>query len=179
MISRKAAARYSKALFDIPTKELVQREKDLSSICEIMNKVPLFQTYLLSPQIPLNEKKRALHRILDQKVEPLIIDFICTLLDKGRWNDFSAIVYDFQQKTWDKLNILKAKLVTALPPTEKLKNEIHALLKKKSHKEVILQEELDPKIIGGAILYFGNHMIDFSIRDRLSQLKNKLLEINV
>ena len=44
-------------------------------------------------------------------------------------------------------------------------------IKKKGHKNVDLQEKIDKRIIGGAIINIGNKQIDASVSNKINEMK--------
>jgi F-type H+-transporting ATPase subunit delta len=46
-------------------------------------------------------------------------------------------------------------------------------------REVILQTNVDPNILGGAVFRFGGRMVDSSVRGRLEGLREEMLERGV
>ena len=46
-------------------------------------------------------------------------------------------------------------------------------------REVILETNVDPELIGGAVFRFGGRMMDGSIRGRLESLREGMLERSV
>jgi F-type H+-transporting ATPase subunit delta len=46
-------------------------------------------------------------------------------------------------------------------------------------KEIILENNVDPDLIGGAVFRYGGRMMDGSIRGRLESLREGMLERSV
>jgi|SRR3989344_2560152 len=67
-------------------------------------------------------------------------------------------------------NVLSAK---ALPAKTKKELE-HILTKRYSAKEIILNEELDPKLLGGFRVEVNNEVIDLTLKNKIAQLQNFL-----
>ena len=49
-----------------------------------------------------------------------------------------------------------------------------AALSKRFDCDVELQAEIDPSVLGGAVIYAGDQVIDGSLRGRLNKLSNTL-----
>ena len=49
-----------------------------------------------------------------------------------------------------------------------------AALTRRFEQEVFLQNVIDPDVLGGAVIYAGDQVIDGSLRGRLQKLSNSL-----
>jgi F-type H+-transporting ATPase subunit delta len=47
-------------------------------------------------------------------------------------------------------------------------------LAKRFEREIELENEVDPAVLGGAVIYAGDEVIDGSVRGRLARLQNSL-----
>ena len=75
----------------------------------------------------------------------------------------------------EKAGVLQAELVTAHPIDPKIIEDLKEKLKKAYQKEIKMDQQINPSIIGGGVLTIGNQMWDFSIKSRLKQMKQTLL----
>lgn len=62
------------------------------------------------------------------------------------------------------------RVVTAVDIEEAFREKLTKALTKRVEREVTLQCEVDPSIIGGAIIHVGDKVIDGSIRGKLTRL---------
>ena len=62
------------------------------------------------------------------------------------------------------------RVVTALPIKEAFKERLTAALKKRLQRQICLQHEIDPSILGGAVIHMGDRVVDGSLRGELSRL---------
>lgn len=73
-------------------------------------------------------------------------------------------------------NILKTTIKTAIALDGSQKKKIIGKLALRYKKEIHLAEIVDPKLIGGAIIYAGDQVLDSSITGSLKRLKETLLK---
>lgn len=64
-----------------------------------------------------------------------------------------------------------AEVVTAVPMTPDVENEVKGLIEKISSSKVILTKKVDPKILGGFIAKVGDKQIDESVASKLNKIK--------
>jgi F-type H+-transporting ATPase subunit delta len=96
------------------------------------------------------------------------------LFDKGRIG-FLPYISEFYQKLADELKgIARASLVSATELPDKTIEKIREALSKKTGKEVILEVEQDPELIGGIVTRIGDLILDGSIRTQLVTMRESL-----
>ena len=71
-------------------------------------------------------------------------------------------------------NRLRVKVVSAVPLDEDQAGRLKAALASRFECEVELDNEIDAEVIGGAVVYAGDQVIDGSLRGRLNRLSNSL-----
>jgi F-type H+-transporting ATPase subunit delta len=100
--------------------------------------------------------------------------FLLLVFDKGRIG-FLASINDFYQKLADEVKgIARASLVSASELSSETVEKIRATLSKKTGKDIILEVEQDPSLIGGIVTRIGDLVLDGSIRTQLLNMKESL-----
>lgn len=175
------ALRYSKALFNVSTTdaELQTRLQEILQIDALLKQSPTLMLFFKSPQIPMEQKKAVMDKAFDGNIDKHLKSFLFLLLDKRRFSYFPQIVKSYSRLVMEKLGILEARIITAVPIQADDKKRLSTKLEQKYGKKIDLIEEVDPKIIGGGILLIGNEQIDFSISGKLAKLKKELLSVTV
>lgn len=181
MIKRTIALRYSKALFELDlTKEnLKRRLDDFEFFMHLLNDQPKLKRLLQSPQISESEKKEVLQKCIGNQTDRLFFQFINYLIEKRRLNDLKQIANEYRLKVNEFLGIWEAKMITAVPLEKEIEMKLKLKLENFYHHKIEITHELDPKIIGGAILIVSNKMIDWSLATRLRKMKENLLAVKV
>ena len=66
------------------------------------------------------------------------------------------------------------KFITPFPMTESQKNMVKSKLSRiGNNDQMIFQEEVDPSLMGGIIIIFGEKLIDCSLRTQLDKMKKR------
>ena len=74
-----------------------------------------------------------------------------------------------------KNNVAKATVVTAIPISDKIKNQVLKKIQTLSNKSIEIENIIDEAIIGGFILRFENTEYNASFLQRLNKLKTELI----
>jgi F-type H+-transporting ATPase subunit delta len=93
------------------------------------------------------------------------------MLGRGRdiLQKFNALVDAHQ-------GIERAQVTTALPLSDEEKKTISRRLGEIVHRNVVMEGDVDPSIIGGFIARMEDTLIDGSVRQKLESLKKSMME---
>lgn len=172
MIDRAISLRYAKALFDSKGTLL----GDFESIIKIFNDHPKLVKFLKTPQISLIEKKKVLRNVL--KMDSLFLNFIFTLIQKGRIDSLQSIAHEYKLMANEYLGVWEVDIVSAVPLDAPFEEKLKEKLEKDFCKKIKLNTKVNPKVLGGAILLIENEMLDWSVESRLRKLKERLMRVS-
>jgi F-type H+-transporting ATPase subunit delta len=180
MIS-KIISHYAKGLIQLSQShsQLEQHLNELEQFVQLMKEAPALEHFLAHPFIKPEEKKKVLKSILGDGVDLSLLHFLFFLIDRKRIQYLNAILEDYRRLAYDRLGIVDVQVVTAVSMEKKMSEKIQNKLEAFYRKRVQIKEKIDPMIIGGMILMIANQMLDNSVKNRLMQLKENLLAVNV
>lgn len=164
-------------MFDVATQhggvEVV--DNDLQLVRQTIRESKELRTLLEHPLVRIDDKKQIARDLWSARVQPVVFNFICLLLDKRRILALDAIATRFHQLLADQKRQVGVTLTTAVDMGQ---DEVAALrqeLERQWNREVILEAKVDPEILGGAVLKIGDQVVDGSVRARLDALKATLV----
>jgi F-type H+-transporting ATPase subunit delta len=171
------ARRYAKALLLIG-KEDGQTDsyrKELSEFADLMAREDALNQAITNPLYESSGRRSVLQAVIDKlDVSKTMKSFLLLLFDKGRIG-FVDSIDDFYQKLADELKgIARASLVSATALSEEAVEKIRTALSDKTSKEIILEVEQDPELIGGIVTQIGDLVWDGSIKTQLSNMRETL-----
>lgn len=177
MIKRDVALRYAKGLFDldIAKESLEKRLRDFELIQALIEEHPKLLTFLKAPQIDLAEKGKMLKSSLTNQCDTTFVHFLIYLIGEGRLGYLTQIALEYRLFVDKYLEIWEAKIITAVPIEPQTEEKLRKKLESFYHKKIKIEKEINPQIIGGAVLVVANEMIDWSIAERLKKIKERLL----
>ncbi len=168
-----AARRYAQAAFEIARDrgEIGRWREELRDVATVLAESQL-APLLADPKVPLDQKFRALERVLD--VSPLVMNLAKLLVQKGRSQEARAVAEAFTRLADAYEGIAHAEVTTAVELTPERLNVIEQQLGQQFGKKVVATNRVDPTIIGGAVIRVGDRLIDGSVRTRLRLLRREL-----
>jgi F-type H+-transporting ATPase subunit delta len=172
----KAARIYAEALYEAAAEkgrvEAVRR--DLSEFAEAFRSSPALRALWQNEGVPEAEKKRILLE-LTTGGEPLVRNFLRLLVDKGREEVLESAQETFVELVDAAAGVVEVEITTARPLAEELAAEIKHSIEASLKKTIQLKLEVDDELLGGMKLRIGDKIADASLRNRLEQLRARLV----
>lgn len=160
------ADNYGRVLYQMGiTKEVMEETK------QILSRNPQLTEVLRNSRIAISVKHRLIQRIFRREMQ----GFFKVLCDHGSMELWEEICEAYE--AWDRKQhrILSVKIVCAVEPTEEQREEMKRYLRKKyGVKELQMEVELQPELLGGFRFLVGDVEEDWSIQGRLHDLEQRL-----
>jgi F-type H+-transporting ATPase subunit delta len=109
-------------------------------------------------------------------VDPLVLNLARLLVHRGRTALASQIAEAFQELADAERGIAHALVTTAVPLSDDETKAVAEKLSEISDQQVVVETQVDERIIGGLVARIGDKLIDGSTRSRLLALKRRLRE---
>ena len=174
-----SAERYSLALFELSEENnlLTQIEDQTLSMINLINQSDDFSKLIKDPTINQEDLLKVINKISESyKFETLFKNFLNFLIQKRRFFYVENILKSFIETCSRKRGEIKAELRSAKNLSNDEITEIKELLTKNFSSKINLNFKYDESLIGGLIVQVGSTMVDTSIKNKLQQIENKMLE---
>ena len=174
-----SAERYSLALFELSEENnlLSQIEDQSLSMLDLINKSDDFRNLIKDPTIDQKDLSKVINKITENnKFDVLFKNFLNFLIQKRRFFFIENILKSFIETCSKKRGELKAKLRSAKNLSNDEIIKITDLLTKNFSSKIKLDYEHDESLIGGLVVQVGSAMVDTSIKNKLQQIENKMIE---
>jgi F-type H+-transporting ATPase subunit delta len=170
----RAARRYAKAVFELAEHERQVEDwgRRLAAIRESFSD-PEVAALLTNPTIP-TEERMALVSEAPHVFDPEGTNLARLLIESNRVRDIRAIEDEFQRLADDAAGRVRATVTTAVELTAKDRDRLEDELSKRLGKEIRMHLVVDPRILGGLKLQYGDRLVDASVSTRLQQLRRRL-----
>ncbi|HEX6940013.1 MAG TPA: ATP synthase F1 subunit delta [Longimicrobiales bacterium] len=172
------ARSYAEALFEIGERHGLRQAFDsaVDGFAALLDEEPMLRAFLESPKVETEEKKRVLKRALEDRVPALFLNFLMVVLDKRRQRLLREIAREYHALLDERLGRLHVQVTLAREPDERAEQEIAAELSKILGRQVIPHVQVNPQILGGIVVRYGDRVLDGSLRRRLVSLRRRLVE---
>lgn len=173
------ARNYAEALFELAERHGAHDEYLRASalLTDVLEANPRVRQFLEMPKIETRAKQRALRQALAGSVPELFVNFLLVVLAKRRQRLLPEIGREYASLLDQKLGRLHVQVTLAHQPDEQTTTRIAAELTRILGRAAIPHVRVDPAIIGGIVVRYGDRIMDGSIRRRLMSLRSRLLDV--
>lgn len=174
------AGRYAFALFELAkdARALDQVAADLDRFSQALDASNDLTRLVKSPVFSAEEQMRALAAVLDEiGIGGLTKNFLLLSAKNRRLFAVPDMISAFRAMLACERGETSASVTAAAKLTETQVTALKQALKAALGKEVMLEERVDPSLLGGLVVKVGSRMIDTSLRTRLNSLKVAMKEV--
>lgn len=174
-----SAERYSLALFELSEENnlLSQIEDQSSSILNLIEQSEDFSNLIKDPTTSQEDLLKVINTISENnKFESLFKNFLSFLIQKRRFFFIERILKSFIEICSRKRGELKAELKSAKELSNEEIGKITEELTKNFSSKIKLNYKHDESLIGGLVVQVGSTMVDTSIKNKLQQIENRMIE---
>lgn len=170
------AHRYARALLDIglERKNFEQLGRELDRVSGLFESDDLRELFR-NPKFGKETRKAVLTELLRRvMVSPICRNFLLLLVDRNRIRDLPDIAVAFHDLADDHSGRLRARVTVARRLSEPESARLRTVLQKVTGRQVLVEQDEDPEIIGGVIARIGGRVYDGSVRTQLDTLRGQL-----
>jgi len=176
MIEGSLSRRYTQALFQL-AREAGQEEKigqEIESFLGAYTSAQL-QKVLTNPAFGMDSRKRIVIEVSNRlQLSILAIHFLSLLLERDRLTYLPSIAARYRRLLNETRGRAEAKIVSPGSLEAVMVDRLRDVLHRISGKEIVLQQETDPGLIGGVLVEFEGKVYDGSVRTQLEKMKQRI-----
>lgn len=172
----KATAVYARSLFELAEAkgQLASVKDDMEATLSVFSKTPNLRTVLRLPALSADQKAELL-RPLATQASDLVRRFLRLLEMRGRVALLEDIAREFLRLEEARRNVLRAKVVSAIPMTAaQLGKLAEGLSARRPGKTYLLENEVDESLIAGFRVEEDDVVTDASLQHKLNALRQTL-----
>ena len=178
-VSTETSERYSRALFEVSrdSDDLDKVENDIKNFKLIYDKNSELRNFIKDPSQIIKEQNKLVNLISDKlKLSKNVQKFLLLLIEKRRIFFVNKIIESFLRLCSQKRGEIKASLISSKELSQTELNDISTDLSKSMGSTLKFDYKVDKELIGGLKLQLGSIMIDTSIRNKLKNYEQAMLE---
>lgn len=174
------AGRYATALFDLALEEkaLEEVEAKLNRFEQALDAAEDLRRLVKSPVFTPDEQLRAISAVLEEiEIEGLTANFLKLIAKNRRLFAAPEMIKAFRALLARHRGVTTAEIIAATKLEEGQIRALKTALKSALAMDVLLEQRVDPALLGGLIVRIGSRMIDTSLRTKLNNLKTVMKEV--
>jgi F-type H+-transporting ATPase subunit delta len=172
----RVAGRYAKSLMDLASEQgkLQTVVGDIEQLAKAVKNRDL-ALMLKSPIIHADKKESIMAALFGDGFDEITMSFINICINKNREGLLPEIASEFLAEYKKMKGITEVKLTTATPLSQSAVEAIREklLASDATAKDVEIETAVDPKLIGGYVVEFGDKLYDASVASKLAALKKE------
>jgi len=175
------SARYAKALFGAAVARGAETRvgEDLEAIQSFEEKGVSLRIFLEAPNVRDDVKSRAIDEALGKSGHELTVRFFHLLLAKRRTGLVREATAAYLELLREHQGRVRARVTTAGPLTDDLLASLRVSLERRTGKQVEIHAHVDPAVLGGISVQWGDQILDDTVRTRLAAIRERLLEVEI
>lgn len=176
------ASRYAKALH-----RYVTAHGDADRVCrqamtleKALLEVPELRQVLMDPAaVSTPRKMEFLQAALgEEPMADALARFLSLVAEGGRFDALPFMLQDYIDLYYKAQGIHFAKLATAVPASAEMQERIRSEAERRLGGKVVLESEVDPSLLGGAVVTVDGYRVDASVKAQLRKLHDQFINKN-
>ena len=170
------ARRYAEGAFQLAVEEksVDTWREEMARLDELLQDEVLVAAFK-NPAVTM-PRRMELARRLAPELRPQSLNFMRLLIEHHRTVLISAIRQEFERLADEAAGILHARLTTAIALDGDDRRRYQEALARRLGRDVRVTYDTDGRLLGGATIQMGDHLVDGSIRTQLLRMRQRLLE---
>ena len=171
----RAAIRYAKAILDMAMSKGISGEvnSDMEYIAKTIADNAELDAFIQSPVTAVSVKEKALLEVFPESTA-ITKGLFRLLNDNKRFEILASIAAEYNRQFEEMSGVEKAVVTTAVPLDEAMRAKVMSKVLEFSNKKVVIENIVNPEIIGGFVLRIGDKQYNASVANRLQMLKREL-----
>ncbi|MCO5297988.1 MAG: ATP synthase F1 subunit delta [Fimbriimonadaceae bacterium] len=176
-MDNRVAKRYAQALFNTALKNDVVAavEDDMAAIAGMIANDDRFRNFLLSPNVARDERAKIAEKLFSDRITALTMQALRLMIAKRREREVEGVYDEFLRLRREHEQALRAVFTSSVELSDAEKKALVEKFASKSGKKVEPEFKVDPSVLGGVKVAFGNYVLDGTVSGSLARLRDTLL----
>ncbi len=166
---------YARSLFEVAKEgdELDEVHEQLGEFADELDRNRELQVFFFSPYFSSAEKRDGVDKVVDGGNEHFV-NFLKLIAERHRMPALFRMRRAFDGLWREENKLLEVRITSAVDLDEELVKTIGRRIEEQTGKQIDLDANVDPDVIGGLVLRVGNKVMDASVRGRLERLRKEV-----
>lgn len=182
------ARAYARALYDLASErgQVDAIGRELDAVVDLVAREPALRAFFARPWVAAATKRAVAREVAARAgLAALTRDFVALVARQGRAEHLEVIAAAYRRQGDEAQGRVRARVRTAVPlaadERQALRDRLAAALRGRGTTapgggapDVVLEEEVDPAMLGGFVAEVGTFVVDGSLDGQLAQLRTRL-----
>ena len=150
--------------------------EEFAYLIRYMDEHPEFDEFLTADSVDDDLRREALEKLFRGRMNDLLLNLLQVLNDGRRCRLVRSVQRCVQLRMEAKRRRQEVAVRTAMPLTDDLRAAVREAVGARIGKEVLLSEEVEPELIGGLVIRFGDMQIDGSVLSQIRSMHKQMIE---
>ena len=187
MADAKIATVYAEALLELVLDQagagaegqkaaLSELEAELGALLEGLREDQAVWDFFRSPVVGSAAKQEVLDQVLKSSLSKDLYNFVGVLNTRGRLSELPDIREAFVKLADETIGRRRVTVYSAQKLSDSDQEQLLAAVQSYFDRNIVMENELKPELIGGLVVRSGDHVLDTSIQSRLKRFKQIMLD---
>ncbi len=177
--AQKIARVYAEGLLDAAEK-FSETDAVLQELGAVVNDIfrerPQFEMFLASLAVSRDAKEAVIKETFEGKATERFVNFLRVLNDHDRLSLLGLIHREALSLQEQRKGLMRVKVRTAVPLTKAQRDRLTTELAEMFGRQPILEETVEPDLLGGLMVQVGDWLFDASVRTQFTNIQSQLFE---
>ena len=179
--ARRLARIYGEALLNAAERENAGQDvmDELHELtADLSRRESFVREFFISGVIGKERRELALKNAFENRSHPLVVNFLLVLNDHDRLQLFRTAVEEMQKLDDLRRRRFKVLVRSVVPLEDEQRKHLEDNLRIAFRLEPMLEQRIEPDLLGGMIVRVGDWVLDGSVRTQLVNLRKQLREMS-
>jgi F-type H+-transporting ATPase subunit delta len=178
MVNVSIARRYARALLDV-TAESQRTDAvatQLDSLVRTFEKSRELSDVLLNPAYSRAQRAQVVESLIQLagNLDPILANTLRLLVERNRLTYLPDLARVFREMADARAGRVRGQITSASPLAPDTLEQVRKNLQQITQRDVILEQKVDPALLGGVSAQVGSVLYDGSLRTQLEQMRREL-----
>lgn len=174
--------RYARALLNLSarTNEVEAVAEGLNNVADAATTSPALADLLINPKVKQADKMKIVDAVLERIQPPAIVStFVRYLTSKRRIALLDDIRRVYHELADIRMGRATALITVAVPLDDGQQDQLRQRIEAVSGKQITLELQVDPAILGGTVTRIGSTVWDGSLRSKLHHIRDSIIQVGL
>lgn len=176
MVNVSVARRYARALFDLTAASSEQVLEQLGVLVRALSQSAELSDLAKNPAHGRAQRLAVIDAVMAQVpgLDPMLANAMRLLVERGRLGYLPDVARQYREQADVKAGRVRGKVSSARPLSAETLKQLERQLEQATQRNVVLEAQVDPSLLGGAAAQVGSVVYDGSLRAQLDDLRKTL-----